>query len=94
MSEDERTPADARLAQLGEDRHARCRYGLLTEAWSAAWPSTETEDWKPGVAAICCFPVPEPCPPAMKRQWGGAIELIRDCAVCPAFAEVEIKRMP
>ncbi len=74
-----------RLKQLGEDRHARCRYGLLTEAW---YGDGTPEDWEPTVSPICTFQVPEPCPPAIKRQWGGSIELARDCAVCPVFAEV------
>lgn len=76
-----------RLKKLGEDRHSRCRYGLLTEAWRG--DGTE-ENWVPGSAPICTFPTPEPCPPAMKRQWGGLIELDRDCAVCPAFADVPL----
>lgn len=79
--------SDARIAQLGEDRHARCRFGLLTEAWSGTGESVDDEppQWTPGVAAICSFPVPEPCPPAMKRQWGGSIDLAKDCAVCAAY---------
>ncbi len=74
-----------RLKQLGEDRHARCRFGLLTEAWSG---DGRPDNWEPGVLPICTFAVPEPCPPALKRIWGGAIELDRDCAVCAAFKEV------
>lgn len=77
----------SRLKQLGEDRHARCLHGYLTEAWSG---NGEVDDWKPGVLPICAFPVPDPCPPAMKRQWGGSIELDRDCAICTAFQEVPI----
>lgn len=71
---------------LGESRHERCRFGLLTEAWRG---SGDADDWRPSVAAICTFPVPDPCPPALKRQWGGAIDFERDCAVCPAFQEVK-----
>lgn len=75
----------ARLAQLGEDRHARCRWGLLTEAWRG---DGTAEEWTPSVAASCSFPVPEPCPPAMKRQWGGSIDLAKDCAVCAAYQQL------
>lgn len=74
-----------RLEQLGEDRHARCRFGVLAPAWRG---DGAPDDWEPTVKPICNFPVPEPCPPALKRQWGGSIELARDCALCPAFAEV------
>jgi hypothetical protein len=69
----------------GESRHERCRYGLLTQAWRID-PATMAEE--PAVLPICTFPVPEPCPPALKRQWGGSIDLDRDCAVCPAFQEL------
>lgn len=75
-----------RLKQLGEDRHARCRFGLLTQAWSS---DGNDDDWTPAVLPICTFAVPDPCPPALKRQWGGSIELERDCAVCKAFEEVK-----
>lgn len=75
-----------RLKQLGEDRHARCRFGLLTQAWSS---DDTDDDWTPAVLPICTFAVPDPCPPALKRQWGGSIELERDCAVCKAFEEVK-----
>jgi hypothetical protein len=75
-----------RLQQLGEDRHARCRFGLLTPAWQG---DGTADDWTPTAMPICTFPLPEPCPPALKRQWGGAIELARDCALCPAFEEVK-----
>lgn len=74
-----------RLKKLGEDRHQRCRFGLLTEAW---YGDGNPEGWEPTVLPICTFKVPEPCPPALLRQWGGSIDLVRDCAVCPAFAEV------
>lgn len=70
---------------IGESRHERCRYGLLTEAWRGDGAPT---DWEPTVLPICAFPLPEPCPPALKRQWGGSIDVDRDCAVCPAFKEV------
>lgn len=78
-----------RLKQLGEDRHARCRYGLLTPAWRSGADEFNPE-WVPSVIPICAYPLPVPCPPAMKRQWGGSIELDRDCAVCQAFKEVAI----
>lgn len=85
------TMSVARLAQLGEDRHAQCRWGLLTEAWRG---DGAPEDGEPTVAAICTFPVPEPSPPAMKRQWGGSVDLVRDCAVCPAYAPLPRKETP
>lgn len=75
-----------RLKQLGEDRHARCRFGLLMQAWSS---DGTDDDWTPAVLPICTFAVPDPCPPALKCQWGGSIELERDCAVCKAFEEVK-----
>lgn len=88
--------SDARLAQLGEDRHALCRWGLLTEAWTGTGESVDDEppEWTPSVMPICTFPVPEPSPPAMKRQWGGSIDLARDCAVCPAYAPLPRKETP
>lgn len=74
-----------RLNRLGEDRHARCRFGLLTPAWRG---DGAPDGWTPDAKPICTFGLPEPCPPALKRQWGGSIELDRDCAVCKAFEEV------
>lgn len=75
-----------RMEQLGEDKHARCRHGLLTEAWRG---DGQADGWTPAVIPICTFALPEPCPPALKRLWGGGVDLVRDCAVCLAFREVE-----
>ena len=76
----------------GEARHAKCRYGLLTEAWQIPVGSTDLEG-TPTVLPICTFPLQEPCPPALKRQWGGSIDL-KDCAVCAAFQEVQAMPLP
>lgn len=76
-----------RLHQLGEDRHSHCRYGVLTPAWRGGG---DEGDWEPSVMPLCTFALPEPCPPALKRQWGGAISLEHDCAVCQAFQDVPL----
>lgn len=67
-----------------DDRHAQCLYGRLTEAVILSSDGTEP---MPSLAVICAFPVPTPCPPALRKQWGGSI-LITDCLACPAFEPV------
>lgn len=74
--------ADGGAMSSGERRHETCRYGTLTASWVGDGLSGK---WEPGVSPMCCWRVPEPCPPAVKRAWGGNIvEFDRDCAVCPA----------
>lgn len=68
----------------GEERHERCRYGELTKAWE------HHHDWrgpreKPTVIPLCAWQVPEPCPPAVKRAWGGNAIETKDCEGCPAY---------
>lgn len=80
MSEAEQTTQWLR----GEERHEKCRYGRLTESFSAC--ATEAPlQWEPSVTALCTWSLPEPCPPALRRKWGEAIEFDRDCAVCECF---------
>lgn len=69
---------------FGEVRRERCKFGRLTEAFHIDEHGKET----PFAAPLCTFSAPDPCPPAMKRAWGGLIEFDRDCAVCFAYAEV------
>ncbi len=76
------------LAQLGEDRHSTCAYGTLTPAFidpASGGPETPT------VLPLCLWS-PEAAPPAVLRAWGGAVELDRDCAVCPAFRALEAQQ--
>jgi hypothetical protein len=66
----------------GEARHEICRFGTLTEAFRIDATSGRQT---PTVIPLCLWRLPDDCPPAVKRMWGGAIEFDRDCAVCRAF---------
>ena len=70
------------LTQLGEDRHATCRFGALTPAFIV--PASGGPE-RPTVMPLCHWK-PERAPPAVLRTWGGAVELERDCAVCPVWS--------
>jgi hypothetical protein len=72
-----------RLSRLGEDRHARCIHGDLTEAWGVTDTGVET----PFVSPLCRYPT-DTLPPAAARAWGGLVEFDRDCAVCPCYTEL------
>lgn len=65
-------------SNLGERRHETCRFGMLTQAFIVP---VEGGRHTPTVIPLCTWR-PEPCPPALTRQWGGAVELDQDCAVC------------
>lgn len=70
----------------GERRHETCRYGTLTPAWRIeAANGAETATVMP----LCTWGLPDPCPPAVKRGWGGAVEFARDCAMCAAHTPVD-----
>ena len=84
------------LAARGEDRHQRCRWGMLTESWSVSVDEMQraaardsSPRWKPGVIPLCTFPLSEPVPPMLHRIWSGGIDLRRDCAVCPAYRPLD-----
>ena len=65
----------------GERRHETCRHGRLTEAWCVEMVGKKT----PTVIPLCGWRVPEPCPPAVKRAWGGNAIDTEDCAACQAY---------
>lgn len=73
------------LHERGERRHETCRFGTLTPALNIAFEDlSET----PMVVPLCNWKPPSPCPPNLKRDWGGLVEYARDCAVCECHAEV------
>lgn len=74
-------------ADYGERKHETCRFGRLTEAYSG--PALDMKAMKPGVAPLCTWALPEPCPPGLRRQWGGLVDFERDCAVCLAHKAVD-----
>lgn len=84
------------LEKRGELRHERCRWGTLTETFTAsvmdldAAAATDTDPWVPGVGPLCTWQPQGPTPPALKRRWGGDIEFHRDCAVCDCYAEIVV----
>ena len=65
----------------GEHRHETCRFGRLTEAWTASGPT---------VVPLCTWNLPDPAPPALLRAWGGRVEPERDCVGCSAHRAVEV----
>ena len=67
--------------KLGEERHARCKFGALSPAWIINAKGVE----EPVLMPLCLWTVPRPHPPGLDRAWGGAVEYHRDCAVCPAY---------
>lgn len=76
------------LAQLGEDRHSTCAFGTLTPAFIVPAGGRET----PTVLPLCLWKPEAASPPAVLRAWGGAVELDRDCAVCPAFRALQAQQ--
>ncbi|AFU87547.1 hypothetical protein CcrKarma_gp030 [Caulobacter virus Karma] len=85
------TPSKAELMAVGERKHETCRYGRLTEMWTT---NLVTNKETAGVAPLCTFDPPGDLPPALKRVWGGIIDLDRDCAVCLAHREVPLEPLP
>lgn len=85
------------LFARGEDRHMRCRYGQLTGAIAIDVEEFRRDQeagrplkWEEGgTLPLCYWKPPEPCPPALKRAWGGLVEFERDCAVCQCFEELK-----
>lgn len=80
------TPSPSGYNALGEDRHMRCRYGQLTEAYVVHDSPGRPEHEEPITLPACTFPLPDRSPPALHRAWGGLVEYDRDCAVCKAYS--------
>lgn len=66
-------------AEIGEERHTDCIYGLLSRAFRIEATGRET----PALMPLCGWRPPDPSPPALKRVWGGAVDFAQDCAICP-----------
>ena len=82
-------PSDLQ-ARSGEDRHAACRYGMLSPGMSipAHADLADESAWSPSVVHSCLWEPSEPWPPALARRWGGAVEPDRDCAVCACWKPI------
>lgn len=65
----------------GEERHETCRFGSLTPAFRL-----DDRGQHPTVIPLCGWEVPTAAPPAVRRAWGGAVEVDRDCANCQAYS--------
>lgn len=80
-----------KATDYGERKHETCKFGTLNPAFTFQPPiDDEPIDARPALMPICNWQPQSPCPPAVTRSWGGAVEYDRDCAVCLAHKPVEL----